>query len=197
MYAPEVPRELIEKYNDLPSNYYTVDYAELEDNTWKVIEAGDGSVSGLSEGQSPEHYYRACISASRKHKKIINEIAKTNDVELIDATQTIEKDMSEYDLIGFASGVYGGKFHESVLKFASVNLMDNKKVFLICTYGGRPVFKSIEQVIAYKHDIIVGRFSCKGFDTFGPFRLIGGVSKGHPDEKDIAAAVEFYNGLKD
>ena len=24
---------------------------------------------------------------------------------------------------------------------------------------------------------------------------IGGVSKGHPDEKDIAAAVEFYNGL--
>ncbi len=69
-----------------------------------------------------------------------------------------------------------------------------KNVFLICTYGGRPVFKSIEQVIAYKHDNIVGRFSCKGFDTFGPFKLIGGESKGHPDEKDIAA-VEFYNGL--
>ena len=128
-------------------------------------------------------------------KKIIDEIAKTNDVELIDATQTVEKDLSEYDLIGFASGVYGGKFHQSVLKFASVNLTDNKNVFLICTYGGRPVFKSIEQVIAYKHDTIVGRFSCKGFDTFGPFKLIGGVSKGHPDEKDIAAAVEFYNGL--
>ena len=54
---------------------------------------------------------------------------------------------------------------------------------------------TIEQVIAYKHDNIVGRFSCKGFDTFGPFKLIGGVSKGHPDEKDIAAAIEFYNGL--
>ncbi|MFR4372353.1 MAG: hypothetical protein ACLT32_14810, partial [Ruminococcus bicirculans (ex Wegman et al. 2014)] len=62
--------------------------------------------------------------------------------------------------------------------------------------GGRPVFKSIEQVIAYKHDSIVGRFSCKGFDTFGPFKLIGGVSKGHPDEKDIAAAIEFYNRIK-
>ena len=83
-----------------------------------------------------------------------------------------------------------------MLKFASVNLTDNKNVFLICTYGGRPVFKSIEQVIAYKYDTIVGRFSCKGFDTFGPFKMIGGVSKGHPDEKDIAAAVEFYNGLK-
>ena len=107
-------------------------------------------------------------------KKIIDEIAKTKDVELIDATQTVEKDLSEYDLIGFASGVYGGKFHQSVLKFASVNLTDNKNVFLICTYGGRPVFKSSEQVIAYKHDNIVGRFSCKGFDTFGPFKLMGG-----------------------
>ena len=28
-------------------------------------------------------------------KKIIDEIAKTNDVELIDATQTVEKDLSE------------------------------------------------------------------------------------------------------
>ena len=125
----------------------------------------------------------AIVYASVHHgntKKIIDEIAKTNDVELIDATQTVEKDLSEYDLIGFAS----------------VNLADNKNTFLICTYGGRPVFKSIEQVIAYKHDTIVGRFSCKGFDTFGPFKMIGGVSKGHPDEKDIAAAIEFYNRIK-
>ena len=44
-------------------------------------------------------------------------------------------------------------------------------------------------MIAYKHDNIVGRFSCKEFDTFGPLKLIGGVSKGHPDEKDIAATI--------
>ena len=57
----------------------------------------------------------AIVYASVHHgntKKIIDEIAKTNDVELIDATQTVEKDLSEYDLIGFASGVYGGKFHQ-------------------------------------------------------------------------------------
>ena len=50
-------------------------------------------------------------------------------------------------------------------------------------------------MIAYKHDNIVGKFSCKGFDTFGPFKLIGGVSKGHSDEKHLVAAVEFYNRL--
>lgn len=42
---------------------------------------------------------------------------------------------------------------------------------------------------------LVGRFSCKGFDTFGPFKLIGGVAKGHPDDRDLAAAVEFYKKL--
>jgi len=58
-YTPEPPKELIEKYKNLCSSYYTVDYAELADGTWKVIEAGDGSVSGLSENQKAEQYFRA------------------------------------------------------------------------------------------------------------------------------------------
>ena len=70
-------------------------------------------------------------------KKIIDEIAKTNEVDLIDATQVTEKELSCYDLIGFASGVYYGKFHQSVLKFASVNLIENKNVFLMCILGDR------------------------------------------------------------
>lgn len=58
-YVPEVPLELVEKYSNINSVYYTVDFAELENGTWKVIEAGDGSVSGLSEFQDVEQYYRA------------------------------------------------------------------------------------------------------------------------------------------
>lgn len=62
-YTPEPPKELIEKYRNLPSCYYTVDYAELADGSWKVMEAGDGSVSGLSENQNAEHYFRALYYA--------------------------------------------------------------------------------------------------------------------------------------
>ena len=29
------------------------------------------------------------------------------------------------------------------------------------------------------------KFGCKGYDTFGPFKLFGGIAKGHPDEDDI------------
>jgi len=59
IYAPLPPQELIEKYNNLESDYYTIDYAELTDGTWKIIEAGDGEVSGLSENQDYEQYFRA------------------------------------------------------------------------------------------------------------------------------------------
>lgn len=59
------PDDLIQKYRNLPSIYYTVDYAELADGTWRVIEAGDGSVSGLSENQDYEAYFRALYLSFR------------------------------------------------------------------------------------------------------------------------------------
>lgn len=52
-----VPEDIIRKYKNLESKYYTVDFAELEDGSWKVIEAGDGSVSGLSNLQDIKEYY--------------------------------------------------------------------------------------------------------------------------------------------
>ncbi|WP_406534581.1 ATP-grasp domain-containing protein [Methanobrevibacter sp.] len=48
----------MEKYRNLPSTFYTVDYAELSDGTWKIIEAGDGQVSGLSDNQNIHNFYR-------------------------------------------------------------------------------------------------------------------------------------------
>lgn len=38
IYAPLPPQDLLEKYSNFGSNYYTVDYAELEDGSWRIIE---------------------------------------------------------------------------------------------------------------------------------------------------------------
>lgn len=57
-YTPIVPQTLIEKYKFFGSPFYTIDYAELEDGSWKILEAGDGSVSGLSDGQDYHEFYR-------------------------------------------------------------------------------------------------------------------------------------------
>lgn len=47
------------EYRDLDSPFYTVDYGELADGSWKILEVGDRSVSGLSESQDAEHFFRA------------------------------------------------------------------------------------------------------------------------------------------
>ncbi|MDE6677918.1 MAG: ATP-grasp domain-containing protein [Ruminococcus sp.] len=57
------PTELLEKYSNLSSRYYTIDYAELSDGTWKVIETGDGTVSCLPENQTIYNYFRTLFYA--------------------------------------------------------------------------------------------------------------------------------------
>ena len=140
------------------------------------------------------------IYASTHHgntKKVVETIAAEHEIELIDATKVHEKELSEYDLIGFASGIFFMKFSEQVLNFARKNLTENKKVFFIAT-AGNPIelnFKSIADIAKEKHCEEVGRFQCKGFDTYGPFKLVGGIPKGHPDEDELKAATMFYQGL--
>ena len=58
-FTPAPPEQLLEKYRYLGSPYYTLDYAELEDGKWKILETGDGQVSGLSDNQNYNAYFRA------------------------------------------------------------------------------------------------------------------------------------------
>eukprot|EP01129_Flabellula_baltica_P009249 TRINITY_DN3749_c0_g1_i1.p1 TRINITY_DN3749_c0_g1~~TRINITY_DN3749_c0_g1_i1.p1 ORF type:complete len:296 (+),score=64.32 TRINITY_DN3749_c0_g1_i1:168-1055(+) len=56
----DVPQEIYDMLGDLAekieSNFYTVDFIECEDN-WKIIECGDGQVSGLATEQYEENFY--------------------------------------------------------------------------------------------------------------------------------------------
>ena len=58
-FTTEPPRQMIEKYRNLGSAFYTLDFAGLEDGSWKIVEAGDGSVSGLSDGQDFQAFFRS------------------------------------------------------------------------------------------------------------------------------------------
>ncbi len=140
----------------------------------------------------------AIVYASTHHgntKKLLDAIVEKYEVELIDATKVKEQDLSEYDLIGFASGIYFQKYHQAVMNFANVNMPVEKNAFLMCTFGGAQGHKSMEDILASKKAKIVGKFGCKGYDTYGPFKFVGGIAKGKPDENDIADAVKFYEGL--
>ena len=131
-------------------------------------------------------------------KKVLDAIAVSDsEVELVDATEKHELELSKYDRVGFASGIYYGKFAEQVLNFAKVNLPTGKDVFFIATAGNptKNCFNSIAEVTESKHCKELGRYICKGFDTYGPFKLVGGLQKGHPTDEEIQAAVDFYKAL--
>ena len=40
-------------------------------------------------------------------------------------------------------------------------------------------------------------YGCPGFDTWGPFKLTGGVQKGHPTAEEIKGAVDFFDKIED
>ncbi len=129
-------------------------------------------------------------------RKIVDAIAEKYGIETLNALETGEKDLSGYDLIGFASGIYAGRFHKSITEFAKNNLPDGKKIFYIMTSAmGKDFSNSMGPAVEGKNAKVVGTFSCHGYNTFGPFKLVGGTSKGHPDEQDIRAALDFYGGL--
>ena len=142
------------------------------------------------------------IYASTHHgntKKVIEAIAKECNIEVVDATRVHEKDLREYDLIGFASGIFYSKFAAPVLNFARVNLPRNKDVFFIATAGNpmKRYFDSITEITGEKECRERGRFQCKGFDTYGPFKLVGGIQKGHPDETELQEAIEFFKRISE
>ena len=139
------------------------------------------------------------VYASTHHgntKKVVDAISNACGVETVDAVAVHEKDLSEYDLIGFASGIYAANFHQQIIKFAEANLPKDKKIFFIMTSAMNKDFsKSMDGALKDKNATVVGKFSCKGYNTFGPFKLVGGTGKGHPDETDLNNAVEFFKGL--
>ena len=143
----------------------------------------------------------AIVYASVHHKnteKLVEAIAeKYPEIELIDATKTILKDLASYDLIGFASGIFYGKLHKTLLSFIADNLPAHKKAFVIYTCGqdSSSYIKTAEELIKSKDASFAGFYSCPGYDTWGPFKLIGGKNKNHPDENDIGKAIQFYENL--
>lgn len=143
----------------------------------------------------------AIVYYSQHHgntKKLLDAIVNVDlAVTLINAAEKVEVDLRNYDRIGFASGIYFSSFAKQIISFASINLPAQKPVFFIATCGSprKNYFDEIKRIAKKKDCTDLGSYLCCGWDTYGPFKLIGGLKKDHPTEEEIQGAVEFYNGL--
>ncbi|GFI61153.1 hypothetical protein IMSAG049_00310 [Clostridiales bacterium] len=130
-------------------------------------------------------------------KKLLDTLTEFDDIELIKAEKGIQIDLSNYDIIGFASGIYFSRFNDAILQCAEELLPENKDVFVICTYGvKRSVYsKDIKKIIEQKSCRLLGSFGCRGYDTFGILGKIGGIAKERPNDKDMAEVKIFFKNL--
>lgn len=136
-------------------------------------------------------------------KKLLDAICKSDpEVVLIDiakgAATDGPADLEGYDRIGFASGIYYSGFAKQLLAYLRDRLPEGKDVFFLYTAGaGRNdrFVREISGAAKEKKARILGTYGCSGYDTFGPFKLVGGLKKGHPDAKEIGEAVQFYRSL--
>jgi flavodoxin len=75
-------------------------------------------------------------------------------------------------------------------------------VFIFSTSGLRKIRffhdfdKPLEERLQGKGCDIIGKFSCRGLDTYRATRLVGGVNKGRPDAQDLRRAEDFARVLK-
>ena len=144
----------------------------------------------------------AIVYYSQHHgntKKLLDAITAKYDVELINVVDSERADLSEYNCIGFASGIYFASFAKQLLSFAERKLPERKDVFFINTCGVQSgvYFDAIRKITRAKQCRELGAYQCLGYDTFGPFKLVGGIAKGHPNENEISAAVRFYQNILD
>ncbi|MCX6778168.1 MAG: flavodoxin family protein [Candidatus Micrarchaeota archaeon] len=143
-------------------------------------------------------------------EKIAKAMAKILDAKLVKTEEvgpaTLEKISNyDFDLIGFGSGVYFSKLDKNLLDLVDRLPQSNGKLAFIFSTSGLPEIKfvhgfsrSLKNKLLEKKFVLVGEFSCRGHDTNGFFlKLIGGIHKGRPDEKDINAAEAFARNLKE
>lgn len=110
--------------------------------------------------------------------------------------------ISECGLVGFGSGIYFGSHHRTLLDFCQKLLpAQGKKVFIFSTSGAGPKMdkyhhKKLRQLLEAAGYEVIGEWSCKAWDEFGPFKLIGGLNQGHPNDKDFESAKYFAAKLK-
>ena len=145
-------------------------------------------------------YKAAIIYASTHHgstRKLVEAIADKYEVVQIDTTNCQQADLSGYDLIGFASGIDFGRFYDSVEQFLKKNLPENKRIFFLytCAKVSNRFTDSIKAAATQKGAVVFGEYGCKGFNTYGPWKVIGGMNKGHPSADETSKAVHFYESL--
>lgn len=131
-------------------------------------------------------------------RKVLDAVAAALPVRVVDVPLREEVDLTQYDLVGFASGIYMSRFGKPVENLIrELPGLSGKPCFTMYTCGA-PAGEfaiGVQSLLKAQGAVVEGGWHCRGFDTFGPFKLVGGIAKGRPDGRDAEDAVRFVGSL--
>lgn len=145
-----------------------------------------------------------CASTSHGNtRRVAERMAEVLNAEVVEPDSFDPRQIGEYDLAGFGSGIYYMTFDPRLRTLVrNLPAVRGVRAFTFFTSGAREIplldyTKPIRSTLAAKGFDILGSFSCRGFDTVGPFGFIGGINKGRPDDRDLNRAEAFARRLRE
>ncbi len=141
-----------------------------------------------------------CVSVHHQNTaKIADTFSKVLNAPVKSPSDVTIEELSEYDMIGFGSGIYSQKHHPAILNFIDkIPVEMRKDSFIFSTSGVSRKFAvknsiddphtAIRGMLQKKSWVIKGDYNCAGWNTNSFLKFFGGLNRGKPDEKDLAEA---------
>ena len=135
--------------------------------------------------------------------RIAREIAGVLGADCAEPAECPYERLAGCELLGIGSGVYYGQVHDEIREWVRDLPEDHAhhvQIFIVTT-SGLPMFWKLwhwplKAQLTKKGYAVIGEFACRGFDTWGPLWLTGGLNRRHPDERDLQRARTFARQLE-
>ncbi|MFF4580023.1 flavodoxin family protein [Streptomyces sp. NPDC001389] len=143
-----------------------------------------------------------CASVSHGNtRRVADSMARVLGAKVVSPEQADPAELAGADLVGFGSGVFYGRLHPRLTDFVKALPPGRGRAFVFATSGLpetplAPFTRPVVRLLEGKGFEVEGSFSCRGFDTWTPFKLIGGINKARPNAGDLAAARAFAGRLR-
>ncbi|HTY89942.1 MAG TPA: flavodoxin family protein [Methanocella sp.] len=130
--------------------------------------------------------------------RVAKAMAEVLNAPVVSAGEFDASRAGEYDLIGLGSGIYRGKHHKKIIELAESLPDSDRSIFIFSTSGKGDInqHKLLSSIISRKGYRNAGEFLCKGWDTDGLFKYMGGINRGLPNDTMLEQARDFAKTLR-
>jgi len=145
-----------------------------------------------------------CVSISNGNtRRVADRMAEVLGAQVVEPEAVDLATLHDYDLVGFGSGIYFNKVHSRLRRLIGrLPHVDGGRGFTFFT-SGAPELPLVGYSRPIRHQLastgfeVLDSFSCRGLDTVGPLRFIGGLNKGRPNDRDLDRAAAFAQRLQE